>query len=46
MKVHVLPQAEVSSLTDINEMIIAAWSDGKHFYAAVKVARSRNIRSM
>jgi intraflagellar transport protein 80 len=35
MKVQVLSQAEVSSLTSINGMIIAACLDGKHFYTAV-----------
>jgi intraflagellar transport protein 80 len=35
MKVQVLSQAEVSSLTGVDGMVVAACSDWKHFYTAV-----------
>jgi intraflagellar transport protein 80 len=35
MKVQVLPRAEVSSLTGIDGMVVAAGSDRKHFYTAI-----------
>jgi hypothetical protein len=41
MKVQVLSQAEVSSLTGINGMVVATCSDEKHFDMAVD---SRSIR--